>query len=1344
MNKQLLLTIFLVFAVLFSVSAISASEINVTDSYATSLVDDTSDVSVPLEKTADSSEISVSSDSNVDNDSSKVSLSSEEVLGSENSNTLSTLTYSNDGVNGVTSLTVSSDDVYGAAGNVSSTVNIADTIKSSDVTKYYKGSTKYTATFTDIEGNVLANTNVKIVVNGATNTVKTNSKGVASLAVNLKPGTYKVVATNPSTNYQLTTTFKILSTIQSSDISKVYTDGKKFTATFLKSNGKALANKNVKFKINGRTYTVKTNANGVASLSLTSLARGTYKIISYNTDGLTKTNTVKVVSSTTSKLTTSAYTFLKSDTKKIKVTLLNGLGYAPGAGKIIKFTINGKTYTSKTNSKGIAYLTLPTLANGVYTIKYKFDGNTFYKASSASNKITILPSKTPTFTIKSGTTFAKGVTGTFKLALTSGSVPLASKVVTLTLNGQTYTKTTDTNGIVSLPISLAVGNYPVTYSYAGDSKVNAKSESSTIAVKDRTATSITWSSGTSFDSGSQTFKVLLKDVDNKALSGKTVKLVANGKTYTATTSSTGYATFSANLGAGNYTVTYKYEADGDIFNLPSSSSQKISVVKTEKQITAGYGYWVFGGDMKNVDLSSLASKGTTELFLNSYAISLYGKSAVESWIASANSLGMRVHIWMQTFYDGGWINPVKSGSANTAYFNTVINEAKTYAALKGVAGVHFDYLRYPGTAYKTSGGTAAISQFAKLAADAIHKVNSNLIVSCSVMPETTSNIYYYGQDISALSSYMDVLVPMAYKGNYGKSTSWISSVTKWFIQNSKGAEIWMGLQGYKSDDDVTKLSTSEITQDVQASITAGATGSIIFRWSLSNYVNFNSITGPSSSSSSSSSSSTTGSVSVANILAAANTLKTSIASSGVIPEKVTVGGVSYTTPQFLYMMAQATVNLNSGKTTGVSPVSASAPSSPSGSATGQLNQAGYVDVASRLVSFIASNNQAPNYASSTLGQISYDKLVDAFSRILAYYKTNSQLPNQVEIKNVAASSSSSSSSSSSTATPSSATATAKTISIKNILTGASNLKTYLSDKGSLPNTVTAGGITFTTAEFLYLMSQAIYQIGNSNSTDVAYISGVSSPESPSGDTISSEQLTKDNYITVANNVAKFIKTNNLAPNYASSAVGKIIYSELVDSFSRVLAYYNTNGALPNYVVVTYGSGSSSSSMSATGSGINQKNTESDVSKYLKATTNCQVGNSAIKSIVDSITSGLTSDLDKAKAIYNYVRDKVSYSFYYDTRYGAVGTLNAKTGNCVDQSHLVISMFRTAGLAARYVHGTCVFTSSGSTYGHVWAQVLVDGQWYVADCTSTRNSFGYVANWYTSSYSLHGIYASISF
>jgi len=144
-----------------------------------------------------------------------------------------------------------------------------------------------------------------------------------------------------------------------------------------------------------------------------------------------------------------------------------------------------------------------------------------------------------------------------------------------------------------------------------------------------------------------------------------------------------------------------------------------------------------------------------------------------------------------------------------------------------------------------------------------------------------------------------------------------------------------------------------------------------------------------------------------------------------------------------------------------------------------------------------------------------------------------------------------------------------------------------------------------------------------------------------------------------------------------------------------------------------------------------------------ATTNCQVGNAAIKKVVDSLVKDLTSDAAKARAIFNYVRDSVSYSFYYNTKYGATGTLSYKTGNCVDQAHLAIAMFRTAGLAARYVHGTCRF-SSGSTYGHVWAQVLIDGTWTVADATSSRNSLGHVANWNTASYSLKGKYASISF
>ena len=57
MNNKILLTLLILLIAVFAVGTISASEVNVTDSYATNLVDDTSDVSVPLENTADSSDM---------------------------------------------------------------------------------------------------------------------------------------------------------------------------------------------------------------------------------------------------------------------------------------------------------------------------------------------------------------------------------------------------------------------------------------------------------------------------------------------------------------------------------------------------------------------------------------------------------------------------------------------------------------------------------------------------------------------------------------------------------------------------------------------------------------------------------------------------------------------------------------------------------------------------------------------------------------------------------------------------------------------------------------------------------------------------------------------------------------------------------------------------------------------------------------------------------------------------------------------------------------------------------------------------------------------------------------
>lgn len=121
---------------------------------------------------------------------------------------------------------------------------------------------------------------------------------------------------------------------------------------------------------------------------------------------------------------------------------------------------------------------------------------------------------------------------------------------------------------------------------------------------------------------------------------------------------------------------------------------------------------------------------------------------------------------------------------------------------------------------------------------------------------------------------------------------------------------------------------------------------------------------------------------------------------------------------------------------------------------------------------------------------------------------------------------------------------------------------------------------------------------------------------------------------------------------------------------------------------------------------------------------------------------------KAVSIYNWVRDNIEYEFYYNTKYGAAGTLKGLKGNCVDTAHLLVALARAAGLSARYKLGYCYFIVSQHWYGHVWVNIYANGpnglKWYAADATSTINDFGVIRSWDTSNFELRGVYSTLPF
>lgn len=721
------------------------------------------------------------------------------------------------------------------------TIDKTLTVKASDVSKYYKSSTPYKATFYKSNGKALANTKVKITIKNKVYTPKTDSKGKVKISFNLKPGNYKVTAKNPSTNFQITTNYKILSTIKSSDLTKVCNNSKKFKVKFYKNDGRALANKKVKYKFNNTIIAKKTNRHGEIYIPLKNLKKGKYKIKLYHPDGLKKTFKIKVVKSAKTVLHGSNYEFLKGSSNTVKVKVKDQFGYKVPSGYMVKAKFNGKIYKAKTNKKGIAKFKLTPKKKGIHSITFKFVAKKYYKSSKLTKKIYVIPSKNVKFTVKSSTsTFGQGAHTPFRLLLTSGDVPIIKKAVKFSVGGKNYLRITDYKGMVSLPIDLDIGRYTLKYSVDKDSLINAKSGHSKIKVKERTATNITIIGETDIYRGLNEFKVLLKDNMNNTLAGKTLKATVISKTYSATTNSKGYATFKIIAPLGNYDVSFRFEASGDNDYAPSSDNV---IINATHKVMHGYGYWLKMEQFESVtydNLTSLAMQGVTDIFLNSKSVYAFGKDRIEEWIGNVTGLGMKVHFWVQIFRnDAGWINAMVDGKINTGYYTEKINEIKELSQIKGISGINLDYIRFKNKAYKTPGATDAINRFVHDATDAIRKVNRELVISADLISRMEKTNHYYAQDYSFISQYMDVVIPMIYKGNAGQPSSWITSTTKWYIENSKGAIVWAGLQTYRSDDDITILPMNEMNDDAAAAINGNAEGLVLFRWGLTNYIDFN-------------------------------------------------------------------------------------------------------------------------------------------------------------------------------------------------------------------------------------------------------------------------------------------------------------------------------------------------------------------------------------------------------------------------------------------------------------------------------------------------------------------------
>ena len=222
----------------------------------------------------------------------------------------------------------------------------------------------------------------------------------------LDPGEYIVTATydgdehykpvTKSIKFKVSEASSMVCNLTASKVTTTYGTSKNIVVTLKDSKGNPLAGRKVTVTLNNVLYTAVIPSDGVGEITIPSnLAVKTYDDVTVSFAGETgispKTiNTQVVVKKATPKITASKKTFkVKDKYKKYRVTLKTNKNKVYKKQKIT-IKVNGKTYSAKTSSKGIATFKLTKLTKkGTFKATVKYSGNSKFKAVTKKVKITV-------------------------------------------------------------------------------------------------------------------------------------------------------------------------------------------------------------------------------------------------------------------------------------------------------------------------------------------------------------------------------------------------------------------------------------------------------------------------------------------------------------------------------------------------------------------------------------------------------------------------------------------------------------------------------------------------------------------------------------------------------------------------------------------------------------------------------------------------------------------------------------------------------------------------------------------------------------------------------------------
>ena len=260
-------------------------------------------------------------------------------------------------------------------------------------------------------------------------------------------------------------------------------------------------------------------------------------------------------------------------------------GFKDATGEVT-VTIGSNKWTGKIN-KGTANVVVTGLKE-TSTASVNYAGNNKYNPASTTVKITVNPN-----VIIDAPDVTKYYGGSERFAVTlkdSNGNPIANADIKITINGQTYTKTTDNNGETSMGINLNSGVYDVTTEYNG-TKVH-----STVTIKD---TVIAIDVTKIFRNGTQ-YQGTFVDSKGNLVKNTEIQININGVFYKRTTDANGMAQMNINLPPGIYILTATN---------PSTGEQHTTTVTVLPNIVENYDLTKYYKNASQYSLRLLDDKG---------------------------------------------------------------------------------------------------------------------------------------------------------------------------------------------------------------------------------------------------------------------------------------------------------------------------------------------------------------------------------------------------------------------------------------------------------------------------------------------------------------------------------------------------------------------------------------------------------------------------------------------------------------------------------------------------------------------------------------------------------------